>query len=218
MGLAKTVQPYKVKVVTDNVTNVDHDKKVVITEHGSYDYDYLILAMGGEPNDFGTPGVKEHAFTLWSLEDAVKMRDHIEKTVAEAATEHDEEKRKAMLTFVVCGSGFTGVELIGELLEWKGRLAKDNKIDEDEIQLILVEAAPTIINMFDRKDAGKAEKYMVKNGIKIMKNSPIVEVKEDRVILKSGEEIPTYTLAWTAGVKANSDAQEFGVPTAVPDD
>src|SRR5690606_20544975 len=142
------------------------------------------------------------------------LRKHIEETVQKAAVEHDEEKRRAMLNFVVCGSGFTGVEMIGELLEWKVRLAKDHKLDEDEISLYLVEAAPTILNMLDRKDAGKAERYMVKKGIKILKNSPIVEVKEDRVVFKSGEELPTYTLIWTAGVRANSDTADYGLETA----
>jgi len=212
--LRKLFNRTKVQLVTDNVTHVDHEKKVVVTEDGNYPYDYLILGMGGEPNDFGTPGVKEHGFTLWSWEDAMKLREHIEKTVRVAATVKDEAKRRAMLTFTVCGSGFTGVEMIGELLEWKGRLAKDHKLDESEITLYLVEAAPTILNMLDRKDADKAERYMVKNGIEILKSSPIVEVKEDRVILKSGQEIPTYTLIWTAGVKANSDTKDYGMETA----
>lgn len=203
-----------VDLVTDNVTNVDHDKKIVTTENGSYAYDYLVLGMGGEPNDFGTPGVKEHGFTLWSMEDAVRLRHHIENTVQKAALVRDPQKRKAMLTFAVCGSGFTGIEMVGELLEWKNRLAKDNKIDADEISLIVVEAAPTILNMLDRKDADKAEKYMVKKGIKILKNAPIVEVKDNSITLKSGESIPTHTLIWTAGVQANSDTAEYGMEAA----
>ncbi|MDL4840489.1 FAD-dependent oxidoreductase [Aquibacillus rhizosphaerae] len=201
----------KVNLVTDNVKHVDHTKKCVTTEHGSFPYDYLILGMGGEPNDFGTPGVGEHAFTLWSWEDAVKLREHIEKTVQLAANVHDEATRRAMLTFTVCGSGFTGIEMVGELMEWKNRLAKDNKLDSEEISLYVVEAAPTILNMLDRKDADKAEAYMVRKGIKILKNAPIVEVKSDSVLLKSGEEIPTHTLIWTAGVKANSDTKDYGM-------
>lgn len=204
----------KVKLVTDNVTHVDHEKKVVTTEHGTYSYDYLVLGMGGEPNDFGTPGVKEHGFTLWSMEDAIRLREHIEKITRKASMERDVAKRKAMLTFVVCGSGFTGIEMVGELIEWKERLAKDNKISAEEISLYVVEAVPTILNMLDRKDADTAEKYLVKNGVKILKSSPIVEVKPESIILKSGEEIPTHTLMWTAGVKANSDAKDFGIESA----
>src|SRR5690606_34727422 len=119
----------KVKLVTDNVTKVDQNNKVITTENGSFAYDYLILGMGGEPNDFGTPGVKENGFTLWSFEDAVRLRNHMEEVVRKAATVADEAKRRAMLTFVVCGSGFTGIEMVGELIEWKPRLAKEYKID-----------------------------------------------------------------------------------------
>ena len=212
--LKKLFNRTKVQLVTAEITNVDTQKKEVVTNVGHFPYDYLILGLGGEPNDFGTPGVAEYGFTLWSWEDAIKLRKHIEDIVRRASLEQDEAKRKAMLTFVVCGSGFTGVEMIGELLEWKGRLAKDNKLDEKELSLYLVEAAPTILNMLDRKDAGKAERYMTKKGIKILKNSPIVEVKEDRVLLKSGEKLPTYTLIWTAGVRANSDTKDYGLETA----
>ena len=203
----------KVKLVTDNVTNVDHDKKVVTTENGSFSYDYLILGMGGEPNDFGTPGVGEHGFTLWSWEDAVKLRNHIEDVVLRASTVHDDAKRRAMLTFAVCGSGFTGIEMVGELIEWKTRLAKDYKLDEEEFTLYVIEAAPTILNTLDRKDAGKAEAYLVKKGVKLLKSAPIVEVKAESILLKSGEEFPTHTLIWTAGVKANSDTKDYGMST-----
>ena len=203
----------KVKLVTDNVTNVDHDKKVVTTENGSFPYDYLILGMGGEPNDFGTPGVEEHGFTLWSWEDAVKLRNHIEDVVLRASTVHDDAKRRAMLTFAICGSGFTGIEMVGELIEWKTRLAKDYKLDEKEFTLYVIEAAPTILNTLDRKDAGKAEAYLVKKGVKLLKSAPIVEVKAESILLKSGEEVPTHTLIWTAGVKANSDTKDYGMST-----
>lgn len=204
----------KVNLVTDNVTHVDHDTKTVKTENGEYPFDYLILGMGAEPNDFKTPGVKEHAFTLWSFEDAIRLRSHIEKTVAAAAVEHNEAKRRAMLTFVVCGSGFTGIELVGEFIEWRDRLAIDNKIDPEEITLYVVEAATTILNMLERREADKAEAYLVKNGVKILKNSPIVEVREDEVVIMDKSTIPTYTLAWTAGIQANSDTAEYGMEKA----
>lgn len=204
----------KVKLVTDVVEHVDHKNKVITTKQSTFNYDYLILGMGAEPNDFGTPGVSEHGFTLWSVEDAVKLRQHIEKSVARASREHDLEVRRALLTFTVCGSGFTGVEMIGELMEWRKRLAKDNKLDESEITLNLVEAAPTILNMLDRKSAEKAERYMKKKGINILVNSPIVEVKAEEIVLKSGEIIPTHTLIWTAGIKANSDAENYNMESA----
>lgn len=203
-----------VKLVTDTVTGIDKENKVVKTLAGSYPFDQLILGMGGEPNDFGTPGVKENGFTLWSFDDAVKIRHHIEATVAKAAIEPDAEVRKAMLTFVVCGSGFTGIEMVGELIDWKDRLAKDAKIDPDEITLMVVEAMPTILNMLSRNDAAKAERYLEKKNIQLLLNSPIVEVAADHIKLKDGSEVPTHTLIWTAGVKATSDAADFGLEAA----
>ncbi|MEQ6164412.1 NAD(P)/FAD-dependent oxidoreductase [Enterococcus faecalis] len=203
-----------VKLVTDTVTGIDKENKVVKTLAGSYPFDQLILGMGGEPNDFGTPGVKENGFTLWSFDDAVKIRHHIEATVAKAAIEPDAEVRKAMLTFVVCGSGFTGIEMVGELIDWKDRLAKDAKIDPDEITLMVVEAMPTILNMLSRNDAAKAERYLEKKNVQLLLNSPIVEVAADHIKLKDGSEVPTHTLIWTAGVKATSDTADFGLEAA----
>lgn len=203
-----------VQLVTDTVTEIDKEKKIVKTKLGSYPFDHLILGMGGEPNDFGTPGVKEHGFTLWSFEDALKIREHIEATVAKAAIEPDAELRKAMLTFVVCGSGFTGIEMIGELIDWKARLAKDYKLNPDEFTLTVVEAMPTILNMLTRNDAAKAERYLDKKQVQVLKNSPIVEVAADHITLKDGSIVPTHTLIWTAGVKGTSDAADFGLETA----
>lgn len=214
MDLRKLFRKTKVRLVTDEVTQVDYDEQAVVTKRGKFPYDYLILGMGAEPNDFGTPGVKEFGHTLGSWEDAVHLRHHIEHTVRQAAVVHDPAKRASMLTFIVCGSGFTGVEMIGELVEWKERLAKDNKLQPDEIKLMLVEAADTILNMLERKDANKAEAYLQKKGVVILKESPIVEVKSDRIILKSADEIPTHTLIWTAGVKANTATDDSGLSKA----
>uniref|UniRef100_UPI00403FA5DE FAD-dependent oxidoreductase n=1 Tax=Candidatus Enterococcus willemsii TaxID=1857215 RepID=UPI00403FA5DE len=203
-----------VQLVTDTVTAIDKENKVVTTKQGSYPFDYLVLGMGGEPNDFGTPGVKENGFTLWSFEDAVRIREHILATVAKAAIEPDAAVRKAMLTFIVCGSGFTGIEMIGELIDWKDRLAKEFKLDPSEITLKVVEAMPTILNMLGRNDAAKAERYLKAKNVELVLNAPIVEVAPDHIKLKDGSVIPTHTLIWTAGVKGTTDAADFGLETA----
>ena len=203
-----------VNLVTDTVTGIDKENKVVKTEQGAYPFDQLIIGMGGEPNDFGTPGVKENGFTLWSFDDALKIREHILKTVEKAAIEPDAEVRKAMLTFVVCGSGFTGIEMIGELIDWKDRLAQEFKLDPAEFTLTVVEAMPTILNMLSRNDAAKAERYLEKKNVQLLKNAPIVEVAADHITLKDGSKVPTHTLIWTAGVKATSDAADFGLESA----
>ena len=203
-----------VQLVTDTVTGIDKENKIVTTKLGSYAFDYLILGMGGEPNDFGTPGVKEHGFTLWSFEDSVRIREHILTTVAKAAIEPDAAVRRALLTFVVCGSGFTGIEMIGELVDWKARLAKEYKLDPSEFSLKVVEAMPTILNMLGRNDAAKAERYLKEQNVELVLNAPIIEVAADHIKLKDGSMVPTHTLIWTAGVKGTTDAADFGLEVA----
>ncbi len=66
-----------VRLVTDTVTGIDKKAQTVTTEHGSYQYDQLLISLGGESNDFGTPGVKEHGFELWSFEQAMALRAHL---------------------------------------------------------------------------------------------------------------------------------------------
>ncbi|MFC6463925.1 FAD-dependent oxidoreductase [Marinilactibacillus sp. GCM10026970] len=203
-----------VQLVTDNVIELNHDDKTVVTENGQYKYDYLVLGMGGEANDFGTPGVKENGFTLWSWEDAVRIRRHIEDTVALAARERDLEKRAAMLRFVVCGSGLTGIEMIGELVDWKPVLAEKYHIDASEIELIVVEALPEILSTIPKVSSSKVEKYLRKKKVRILTEAPVVNVTAHSVELKTEEVLATHTLIWAAGVKANSDIEDFGTEKA----
>ncbi|MFD1393487.1 FAD-dependent oxidoreductase [Lacticaseibacillus jixianensis] len=203
-----------VKLVTDTVTTIDREKKLVKTKHGAYPYDYVMLGIGSQPNDFGTPGVKEHGFVLGSWEEAIALKKHIQDVVRRGAEEHDPDKRKALLSLVVVGSGFTGTETIGELRDWRDVLAKENKLDPSEISFTLMEMAPTIMNMLDRSDANKAERYLTKKGVKVMKNTGVVGVHEDHVDLKDGSTFPTATLIWTAGVKATDQAANFGLAQA----
>ncbi|MNM60990.1 NADH dehydrogenase-like protein YjlD [compost metagenome] len=131
-----------------------------------------------------------------------------------ASKERNAKARKKMLTFAVAGSGFTGIEMAGELIEWKTKLAKEYNVDESEVRLLVVEAMGTILNMLDRQQADKAEKYMVRKGVEVLKNSPIVEVTEDKIVLKDGTEIETNTLIWTCGIQANAEVKEYGLETA----
>ncbi|ASW44096.1 MAG: FAD-dependent oxidoreductase [Clostridiales bacterium] len=212
--LVKIFGKTKVNVVIDYIEKVDTDKKLITTTNGKYDYDYLVIGTGSEPAFFGVPGVKENGFTLWSFEDAIRIREHIQEMFAKASIEKDANKRKEMLTFIVAGSGFTGIEMAGELLEWKTVLARKYNVDESEVTLKVVEAMGTILNMLDRDQADKAERYMAKHGMEILKNSPIVEVTKNEVILKDGTRIKTNTLIWTCGIQANQESKEYGLETA----
>ena len=175
-----------VSLVTDAVVSLDKDNKKVITEQGSYDYDYVVVALGGEPNDFGVPGVKEHGFTLWSLEDAMRIKRQLETVVQYGSTEVDDEKRRALLTISVAGSGFTGIEMAGELIDWRKKVSTDWKIPEEEITINVVEMMPTILNTLDRKQADRAHAYLEKKNVNVLTNHGIVEVAEDHIKVNVG--------------------------------
>lgn len=172
------------------------------------------MAIGSQPNDFGTPGVKDYGFTLGNLEDAERLRDHIDLMVHLGSKERDPEKGKQYLNFVIVGTGFTGTEMAGELNSWKPELAQRYNLQPDEIKITMMEMAPTVMNMLDRADANKAEKYLTKHGVDIKVNTGVVGVHPDHVDLKSGDTFPTRTLIWTAGVKAIDSAKNFGFKTA----
>ncbi len=200
----------KVNLVTDFIENVDTQAKIVKTKLGEYTYDYLIICLGSEPAFFGVPGIKEHGFTLWSFEDSVRLRHHIKDKFEEASKELDKNKRMELLTFVVAGSGFTGIEMAGELGEVKHRFAKEFNIDPTEVKVMVVEALGTILNMLDRQQALKAEKYMInKLGIELLKDSPITEVTSEGITLKAGRKIATKTLIWTCGIQACNSSKEY---------
>jgi NADH dehydrogenase len=194
----------RVNVVRDEITTIDFKEQVLHGVAASYPYDQIIIATGAESTDFNIPGVKEHAFYLWSLQDALDIKRHITDTVRAASYEKDPEERKEMLTFVVAGGGFTGVELVGELIEWLPILCKDFGVDYNEVTLMNVEALGNILNMLPDKPRNKAIAYMKKKGVIIRTQSLIVNADEKSFTIKDGTVIKTRTLVWTCGVRGTS--------------
>ena len=204
-------QNKNVKLLTAEVNGINKNDKIIKTTHGDINYEKLILAIGGQSNDFGTPGVKEHGFEMWSMEESLKIRNHVENIIGQGAAELDPVKRAQLLTIAVVGSGFTGAELMGEFIEQRRVLAQNYKLDESEIKLVLLEASPSILNMLkDRHLADKAFKYMTSNGVDIRLNSRVTGVNEDGVIFADESTLPTKSLIWTAGVKAKSFISDWG--------
>ncbi|HOJ11755.1 MAG TPA: NAD(P)/FAD-dependent oxidoreductase [Clostridiales bacterium] len=191
-----------VKVVYDEIEAFDFNNNKVSSTNKEYEYDYLIMAMGSTPNFFGIPGLKENAFTLWSYEDAIRIREHIKKCFRLAVHEEDKQERIKLLTFVVGGAGFTGVEMAGELAHWTKGLAREHGIDYKEVRLLLVDMLPHILNCLSEKNSKKAHDYMEKKlGIEIMLNTPVKEVTSEGISTGNAF-INTKTLIWAAGITA----------------
>lgn len=212
IDLRKIFAARKVKVVTDSITNVDFEGKKLTSERTTYAFDYLILACGSDSNSFGIPGIDEHAFTLWSYEDAMKIREHVEHMFQLAAVEEDEALRKQLLTFAVVGGGFTGVEMVGELGEAKDHLADKYGINKKDVTIYNIEATPRILNTLkDEKQINKVESRYRKLGIELLKNAALVNATEEGFELKDGRFIKTKTLIWGAGIKVSNFIAKLGL-------
>ena len=192
-----------VNLVTDEIQTIDFDNNVMKSDTATYDYDYLIIGTGGRPEFFGVPGVQEYSFTLWSLEDAIRIRTHVEERFRDAAKEPHAEKRARLLTFVIAGAGFTGIELAGELVERRDQLCPKYHIDPSEVSIKIVEMKDSILPIFPEKPKKKAMKYLNKVGVEVLLNTTIVGAEENVVKLDGDRVINTDTFIWTAGIQGS---------------
>lgn len=201
-----------INIIKDNIKDIDLEKNKLISQDKEYQYDYLILAVGSEPNYYGIPGMEEHCFPLWSYQDAITIREHIKECFIKASQTKDPKVRKALLTFIIGGGGFTGVEMVGELALWVKSLCREYGIKREEVDLKLIEALPKILSNLKDKSIEKSMKYL-KNNLKVdvLTNSAITKLNEESVELKDGRSIPTKTLIWTAGVRACCLSDEISV-------
>lgn len=200
----------KVSIIQDEITAVDLDTNLITSNKNEYKYDYLVIATGSRPNFFGISGMEENSFSLWSYHDAIKIREHIKQCFFMASKESDPDLRKSLLTLVVGGGGFTGVEMIGELAQWVKLLCKEYSISKKEVRLMLVEALPKILSNLKPNNIRKATKYLSsKLNVEVLVDHPITKVTKDSIELKNSIVIPTNTLIWAAGIKAAKIADHF---------
>jgi NADH dehydrogenase len=191
-----------VTVVMDEITEIDFDHTVLRSELNSYPYDYLVIGTGSKPTFWGTPGAEENSFTLWSYEDAIKLREHIPNMFRAAVKERNPERRAEMLTFVVVGAGFTGVEVIGEIAEYTQELCKEFYVDPIEVQLHVVDILEKILPTLPDPLIEKSAKKLRKLGVSIDLKSKITAVKKHAVCMGDNE-LPSRTIIWTAGVEGS---------------
>jgi NADH:ubiquinone reductase (H+-translocating) len=200
-----------VSLVTDRIRTVDFQNRKLVSDTETYDYDYLVLGAGGEPEYYGIPGIRENAFTIWSFDDALKIRRHVEDCFRRASAEHDPKKRAELLTFVVAGAGFTGIELAGELKDQRRVLCRHYCIEEKDVRIIVVEALEAIIPTLPVKLQRWAERYLTRRGVEIMLRSPIVGAEKGKVLLAKDQSIATQTFIWTCGIQGCEFAANLAV-------
>jgi len=206
ISLQKVFARRKVDVKLDTATSIAFDRRVVSGKNGNYPYDFLVLCAGSKPTYFGTPGVKEFTFKLWSYEDAVALKDHIHDMFRKAAVETDTEEKKKLLTFYVVGAGFTGAEMAGELAEYTPILCERFEIDRKNVTICDVDILSRTIPNLPEKLSEKVEKRMKRMGIRVMLNTGVVSVGSDYVETKCNDVVTregTKTVVWAAGIEGS---------------
>ena len=198
------------------VTSIDFGAKFVKLNGSVIAYDYLILAVGGETNFFGMETVRENAFQIKDIESAVSTRNHMLKMFERASREADEEKRRAMLTFVVVGGGPTGVETSGALAELISHVMRKEypTLDIRESRVLLLEARNALIESYPDELRRATHRLLGNKNVEVMFNARLSDYNGQRVLLADGTQIKANTLIWTAGVKAAGITGRLGVQVA----
>lgn len=203
-----------VRFALAEVRGVDLDQRTVDVGGESVPYDYLVVAPGSTSHFFGVPGAEEFAFPLRTLEEAVRLRNHILGCFERADREGDEGRRRAWLTFAIVGGGPTGVEFAGALAELiRGSMQRDYAhLDFREVRVVLLEALDSLLQAMPAKLGAYALRRLRKMGVEVRLDSPVARVTADGVELQDGAALPTRTVVWTAGVRGPPALEAWGLP------
>ena len=210
IGIVDTIAPIrrlcpKTNLYTREVESIDLEHKRVITSAGfrprpfELEYDHLVIAVGNITSFTGQPGLAEHALPFKYVGDALVLRNHVIHALEEADVESDRELRQALLTFVVAGGGFSGVEAVAELNDFVRRVARSfRRINPNEIRVVLLHAGPLILPELPQSLAQFAQKLLKRRGVEIRLNTRLAGATAESALLENNSErIATKTLIST---------------------
>ena len=187
-------------------------KQVVMDGVAPIPYDYLVLALGAMVNFFHTPGADQYAFPLYTMEDAIRLKEHILKTL-EAVDKNPALMDDGALNFCVVGGGPTGVELAGALVElYRAELKEDYpNLPVDDGQVLLYEHSPQLLGTFAPKLESYARKALEERGVKVHTGTGVAKIGPASIDLSTGATVKTHTTVWAAGLQANPIVSSLGV-------
>ena len=199
----------RVNFFAGEVQEVDLPGKKVVVAHGfdhhrhTLEFDYLVLGLGSVTNFYGLPGLQERSLTMKSLSDAMRLRNHLIAHLEEADSECCQVKHP-LLTFVVAGGGFAGVETIAGINDFvRGAIRSYPHLREEMLRVVLVHPGPVILPELGEKLGRYAQEKLAERKVEIRVNTKVEAVTERSVHLSDGTTIWSNTLVWTAGTSAN---------------
>jgi NADH dehydrogenase len=166
-----------------------------------FNYDHLVIALGSETNFFRLPGVEERALTMKSLSDAFIVRNQAVALLETASVTEDALARRALLTFVVAGGGFAGVETVGALNDFvRDAMKYYPTLAEADVRVVLVHPGAVILPELGERLGRYAQRKLAARKVEIRTETRVAAFSLRGIELENGETIPAQTLVWTAGV------------------
>src|SRR5215470_14892510 len=201
----------RVEFFDGDVEAIDMERKVVKVSHGTPDlhthdlpYDHLVLSLGSITNFFGLPGLEERAITMKSLGDAITIRNRMLQLLEEAETECGTPGRDHLMTFVVAGGGFAGVETIAGMNDFVHHaLPFYPHIPREKVRMILVHPGEVILPELSPRLGRYAEKKLRRRGLEIRLGTKVAGFSDAGVALSDGSVVESANLIWTAGTSPN---------------
>lgn len=189
----------------DDVRAIDVVHRRVELASGALHYDHLVVALGSRTEFFGVPGAPEHTWDFKSLEDAVVLRERILDLCEHADHTEDAVAQRQLLTFVVVGGGYTGVELAAEMHDLLfGYVARRYRgVAVGQIRVIVLESEPEILRGVHPKLAASAKRRLQVEGIEVRLRARATRCFPGGVEVNGGEAIASDTVIWAAGVRAH---------------
>lgn len=194
----------QIRFLQGEATGLDKEKRIIFLKDGKrLSFEFLVLAIGSETNYFNIPGLKQHSYPLKQFEDAIRIRNKIEKMVAQ----------KSILNIVVGGAGAAGVELISELANFICYLQQKVLTTHTcANRLILIEASATVLPGIDQWTVERTTERLKELGIEVKTGTRITQVDATHIMTDDHARIPCDLLVWTGGVTGNSFCSSLGLP------
>lgn len=203
-----------ITVLMGEVVSIRKDQHMVVLRNGdSFDFDYLIIALGAKQSYFGHEEWKKYAPSLKTLSDALKIRERILISFEKAERCNDASQAQQYLNFIIIGGGPTGVEMAGAIAEIAHKALHENfrHIDPTKAKIYLFEGLPRILPSFPESLSRKAKSYLEKFGIQVLENHQITQIN-DQGITVNGILIPSQNIIWAAGNAASPVLKTLEAP------
>src|SRR5262245_21737115 len=209
IGLLDTITPIRrlcpnTNLYTRTIESIDLDHRSVQSTAGfgsrqhHLHFDHLVIALGNVTSFAGSPGLAEYALPFKYLGDALTLRNRIIHTLEEADIEQDPEILRTLLTFVVAGGGFSGVEAVAELNDFVRAAARSfRNVRPQEIRVVLLHAGGLILPELPRNLAEFAQRLLMKRGVELRLHTRLAGATAEAALLNDGSRIETRTLVST---------------------